>query len=101
MSTPKLAIQVVMEAKSGKEAEVQKMLAEIQAFSKEEPGTLQWYGTQNGSTFGIFDTFADEAGRDAHLNGKGAALLMSKANSGEVFAKPLVLNKLNLTGAKV
>jgi len=99
MSTPKLALHVLMEAKAGKEAEVQKMLDDILAFSRDEPGTLQWYAVRDGHIFGIFDTFADETGRNAHLNGKGAALLMSKAN--ELFTKPPQINKFTLSGVKI
>jgi quinol monooxygenase YgiN len=53
-----------------------------------EPGTISWYAIQEGpSSFAIFDTFDDEAGRDAHLNGKVAAALMEKINAGDMFAK--------------
>jgi len=99
MATPKLALHVLLEAKAGKEAEVQQMLDQILAYSKDEPGTLQWFSSHNGSTFGIFDTFADEDGRNAHLNGKGASLLVSR--SGDLLTKPPAINKLNIAGVKL
>ena len=51
-------------------------------------GTISWFAIQEGlSSFAIFDTFDDEAGRNAHLNGKVAAALMEKAKAGDLFAK--------------
>ncbi len=50
------------------------------------------------STFGIFDTFNDEAGREAHLNGKIAAALMK--NASELLAKPPVIEKVELLAVK-
>ena len=100
MSAPKLALIVLLEAKAGKEAELQKILdIELLALSKDEPGTLQWFGSNNGNTFAIFDTFADEAGRNAHLNGKASALLMSRAD--ELLAKPPQITKYNIGGYKL
>ena len=53
-----------------------------------EPGTISWFAIQEGpSRFAIFDTFDDEAGREAHLNGKVAAALMEKAKAGDLFDK--------------
>jgi hypothetical protein len=53
-----------------------------------EAGTISWFAIQEGpSRFAIFDTFDDEAGRDAHLNGKVAAASMGKAKTGDLFAK--------------
>jgi hypothetical protein len=52
------------------------------------------------SSFAIFDTFDDEAGRDAHLNGKVAAALMEKAKAGDLFAKAPDIHKLEILAAK-
>ena len=66
-----------------------------------EPGTISWYAIQEGpSSFAIFDTFDDEAGRDAHLNGKVAAGLMEKAAAGEMFAKTPEIHKLEIIADK-
>jgi hypothetical protein len=53
------------------------------------------------SSFAIFDTFDDEAGRNAHLNGKVAASLMEKANSGDLFAKMPEIHKLDILADKL
>src|SRR6266576_161476 len=74
------ALWVVLEAKPGKEAEVEKFLQAGQGLVEAEPKTVSWFAIQIGpSTYGIFDTFADDSGRDAHLNGKVAQALIAKA----------------------
>jgi quinol monooxygenase YgiN len=71
-------------------------LAPVQA----ESGTVAWFGLQTGpSSFAIFDAFPDEAGRNAHLNGKVAAALMEKAD--ELFASPPRITKLDVLAAKL
>ena len=98
-SKAKLALWVMLEAKPGKEQEVETFLKSGLALVDEEPGTLTWYAIRlGGPAFGIFDTFADEAGRDAHLAGKVAAALMQKA--GDLLAKPPSIEKVNLIAAK-
>ena len=96
----KCALFVMLEAKPGKEQEVENFLREGLTLVEQEPGTVTWYGIRLGpSAFGIFDTFADEAGREAHLNGKVAAALMEKA--GELLAKPPKIEKLEVLTAKI
>jgi len=96
----KVALLVRLEAKPGKEAELEKFLRSALPLVMDEPETAQWYGIRLGtSTFGIFDTFAQESGRDAHLNGRVAAALMAKA--GELLAKPPVIEKWDVLEAKV
>ena len=69
----KLALYVPLEAKPGKEKEVAEFLKSALPLVDAEPGTISWFAIQNGpSSFAIFDTFNDEAGRNAHLNGKVA-----------------------------
>ena len=66
-----VGLLVRLEAKPGKEAEVESFLRGGLALVQAEPGTAAWFALRIGpSTFGIFDTFADEAGRQAHLSGK-------------------------------
>ena len=56
---------------------------------QEEPKTTAWFGIRLGeSTFGIFDVFPDEEGREAHLSGRVAAALME--NVGELFREPTI-----------
>src|SRR4030081_2463286 len=82
----KLALYVPLEAKPGKEKEVAEFLKSALPLVNAEPGTVTWFAIQEGpSSFAIFDTFDDEAGREAHLNGKVAAALMGKAKGGGLF----------------
>ena len=65
-------------------------------------GTVSWFAIQEGpSSFAIFDTFDDEAGRNAHLNGNVAAALMEKAKVGDLFAKPPEIYKLEILADKL
>ena len=59
----RVAIWAQLEAKPGKEKEVEEFLKSAQPLAEREPGTLSWYAIKMGpSTYGIFDTFADENG---------------------------------------
>ena len=76
----KQAIYVELKAKSGKEEEVATFLKSAQVLVEQEPDTMTWFAVRyDQSTFAIFDAFNDEAGRQAHLNGKVAAALMTRA----------------------
>jgi quinol monooxygenase YgiN len=71
---------VKLVAKPGKETEVEELLKSGLAFVNDEPLTVSWYAVKfSDNTFGIFDTFSSDEGRDAHLNGKLAAALMASA----------------------
>ena len=81
----KLAIWVMLKAKPGKEAEVEAFLKQGAVMSKDEPKTVNWYGVKVApGMYGVFDTFDDEAGREAHLTGEIAKALT--ANAAELFA---------------
>jgi len=96
----KVALFVRLEAKPGKENEVERFLLSGLPLVEEEPATTVWFGIRLGpSTFGIFDAFPDEAGRQAHLSGKVAAALM--ANAAELFAEPPSIEKVDVLAAKV
>src|SRR2546425_10811343 len=96
----KLALFVRLEAKPGKEADVESFLRGGLPIVQDEPATLAWFGIRLGpTTFGIFDAFADEAGRQAHLSVKVAAALMAKAP--ELLAKPPVIEKVDVLVAKL
>jgi quinol monooxygenase YgiN len=78
MST--VALLVVLEAKTGQEAELASFLASALPLVQDEPQTAAWFAVRLGpSRFAIFDTFPDEAGREAHLAGRVAAALMERA----------------------
>jgi quinol monooxygenase YgiN len=106
MSTPQaakrsahFALLATLEAKPGKEQEVASFLQSALPLVNEEPGTLTWYAIKLGpSTFGIFDTFSDDAGRTAHLTGKVAAALMQKAP--DLFSTAPDIKKLEVLAAK-
>ena len=94
------ALYVRLEAKPGKEAAVAQFLEGGLPIVEEEPGTITWYALKLGpSTFGIFDTFADDAGRDAHLAGRVAAALMAQAS--ELLSSPPKIDKVDILAAKI
>ncbi|MDH6153493.1 MULTISPECIES: putative quinol monooxygenase [Paraburkholderia] len=96
----KLALYVRLEAKPGKEKEVEAFLLGALPLVEQEPATAAWFGLKLGpSTYAIFDAFDDEAGRDAHLTGKVAAALMEKA--GELFASPPSIVKVDVLAARL
>lgn len=96
----KVALFVRLEAKPGKEAEVQAFLESGLPLVQEEPATTAWFGLRLGpATFGIFDAFPDESGRDAHLSGRVAAALMAKAP--ELLAQPPSIEKVDVLAAKL
>ena len=96
----KLALFVRLEAKPGKEADVESFLRGGLPIVQDEPATIAWFGIRLGpTTFGIFDAFSDEAGRQAHLSGQVAAALMAKAP--ELLAKPPVIEKVDVLAAKL
>ncbi len=80
MASVNVALYVRLEAKEGKEDEVAQFLAGALPLAEDEPDTTAWFAIQMGpSTFGIFDVFPDDSGRQTHLNGPIAAALMEKA----------------------
>ncbi|HXX56893.1 MAG TPA: antibiotic biosynthesis monooxygenase [Thermodesulfovibrionales bacterium] len=96
----KVALFVRLEAKPGKEADVETFLRGGLPIVQEEPATTAWFAIRLGpTTFGIFDAFPDEAGRQAHLSGRVAAALMAKAP--ELLAQPPVIEKVDVLAAKL
>jgi quinol monooxygenase YgiN len=95
----KFALLARVEAKPGKENEVLSFLKNALPLANAEPDTIRWYALQLGpSTFGIFDTFETEQGRQAHLDGKIAEALM--ANATELLATDPVIEKVELLAIK-
>lgn len=96
----KLGILAVLEAKPGKEREVENFLKAALPMAEGERQTVSWYALKLGpTTFGIFDTFADESGRDAHLSGDIAKALFARAH--ELLAKPPAIDQPEIIAAKV
>jgi quinol monooxygenase YgiN len=95
----KFALLARVEAKPGKENEVAEFLRSALPLAVGEPATVRWYALQlNENTFGVFDTFATEDGRTAHLQGQIAAALM--ANASTLFAKDPVIEFVDLLAVK-
>ena len=94
------ALLVRLQAKPGKEAAVAEFLEGALPIVEQEPATVTWFAIKLGpSTFGIFDTFPDDAGRQAHLEGKVAAALMARAP--ELFASAPTIEKVDILAAKL
>jgi len=94
-----VGLWVRLEAKPGKEAAVTEFLRSGLKLVLQEPKTLTWYAIQlNPSTFGIFDTFSDDSGRDAHLTGRVAEALMAKAP--DLLAKSPSIEKIDILASK-
>jgi quinol monooxygenase YgiN len=95
-----LSLFARLEAKPGKEKEVAAFLEQGLQLANQETTTPVWFALRLGpTTFGIFDAFKDEAGRQAHLSGPIAKALMAKAP--ELLASPPVIDKLEVLGAKL
>lgn len=95
----KFALLARLEAKAGKEETVEEFLKSALPMAEDEKDTISWYALRIGpSTFGIFDTFNDEEGREAHLKGKIADALMQHAD--DLLSAPPVIEKVELIAAK-
>jgi quinol monooxygenase YgiN len=94
-----LAILAQLEARPGKEAELEAFLKSALPLAQAEQQTTTWYALKlSPSKFAIFDTFPDAAGRDAHLNGEIAKALFAKAD--ELLAKPPVIDQPEILAVK-
>ena len=95
-----VALLARLEAKPGKEAAVADLLKSALPLANAEPATTVWFALRIGpSTFGIFDAFADDAGRQAHLAGQIAAALMARAP--ELLAQPPTIEQVDVLAAKL
>jgi quinol monooxygenase YgiN len=95
----RFALYGELKAKPGKEAEVEAFLKQGAEMAKQEKGTVTWYALkEDDGAYGIFDTFEDEAGREAHLNGDIAKALMAKA--ADLFSEPPKIHKIDILAEK-
>jgi quinol monooxygenase YgiN len=95
-----VALWVRLEAKPGKEKDVEAFLRSGLPLAQAEPATTAWFALRLGpSTFGIFDAFPDDSGRNAHLAGPIAAALMAKAQ--DLLAKPPAIENVDVLAAKL
>lgn len=94
------ALYVQLEAKPGMEQEVANFLSSARSMVDDEPETTAWFAIRMGnSTFGIFDAFANEHGREAHLQGKLAKQLMSRAS--QLFVKQPEIRRVDVLADKL
>ena len=94
------ALLARLEAKPGKEDQVEQFLRSALPLAEAEPGTRTWFALRFGpSSFGIYDTFDTEAGRQAHLDGPIAAALMERA--GDLLAAPPQIDRVDLLASKL
>ncbi len=93
-----LGLFTTLKAKEGKGLEVLNFIKEAVNLARKEEKTITWYSFRiDSSTFGIFDTFENESGRDAHLSGKIASELMSRAS--ELLSEPPTIKKVEILSA--
>lgn len=89
-----------LEAKPGKEEAVAQFLTSALPLIQAEQGTTAWFGLRLGpATFGIFDAFPDEAGRQAHMTGQVAAIL--RATWSDLLASPPRIERVDILAAKL
>ena len=94
-----LAILALLEAKPGKEEELEAFLKSALPMAEAEPGTTTWFALKiGGGRYGIFDTFPGRSERDAHIGGPIAKALFSRAE--ELLAKPPQIEQPEVLAAK-
>lgn len=94
-----VAILALLEARPGREEEVEAFLTSALSLARAEPGTITWYALKLGtSRFAIFDTFADQSGRAAHLTGEIAQALLARAD--ELFTVPPEIEQAGILAVK-
>jgi quinol monooxygenase YgiN len=95
-----VALFARLEAKPGKEAAVEQFLQQGLSMANAEATTPIWFALRLGpKTFGVFDAFANESGRQAHLKGPIAQALMGLAS--ELFSEPPTIEPIDILGAKL
>jgi quinol monooxygenase YgiN len=96
---PRFALYGELKPKPGKEADVEAFLKQGAEMARKERGTITWYAIkEDDGSYGIFDTFEDVGGRNAHLNGDIAKALMAKAT--ELFSEPPKIHKIEILAEK-
>lgn len=95
-----VGLLVTLEAKPGKESYLARLLEGALPLVEQEPATTTWFAVQSGpSEFAIFDTFADDAGRDAHLAGQVAAALVE--NAPDLLASQPSIERVDVLASKL
>jgi len=97
--TARLGILATLQAQPGKEEQLAALIAGARTMVEQEAGTLSWYAFRiSFDTFGIFDTFADNEGREAHLAGAVAQALTDVAD--ELLATPPRIEPVDVLAVK-
>jgi len=95
-----VGLLATLKAKPGKEETLAEFLRGALPLAQAEQDTTAWFAIQlDESTFGIFDVFPDQAGRQAHLDGPIAAALMGKAD--ELLSSPPEIKPIDILAAKL
>ena len=95
----KQALWVMLKAIPGKESDVEAFLNQGASMAEDESQTVTWYGLKMApGMYGVFDTFDDEAGRDAHLSGEIAKALTE--NWSALFSNELKIERMEILASK-
>ena len=95
----KLGLLAMLEAKPGRGDDLARFLESGRALAVAEEGTVTWYAFKIGDTsYGIFDTFETEDGRQAHINGEIAKALAEVA--GDLLATAPDIRPIDLVAVK-
>lgn len=99
MASEHKALLARLHAKPGKVDELRDFLEGALPLAEDEEDTIKWYALQlDETTFGIFDTFADDEGRKAHIEGDIAEALFARAD--ELLEEPPVIEHVEILAAK-
>lgn len=96
------AFYIEIEARPGKEAEVETMLRDIRDCVEDEPATGPWYAVRHSETkFAIFETFPNLAGRQAHIDGGGGDIFRDVRRMNAILVRPAHVRKVDVLLSKM
>jgi len=97
--TVTLGILALLEAKAGKGDDLAAFLKAGRELAAAEEGTITWYAFKiNDTSYGIFDTFATDDARTAHINGQIPAALAEV--SADLLAREPEIRPVNVLAVK-
>ena len=97
--TVKLGLLALLEAKPGRGADLASFLESGRALAVAEAGTVTWYAFRISDTsYGIFDSFETEEGRQAHINGEIPKALAAVA--ADLLAKDPDIRPIDILAVK-
>lgn len=95
-----VGLLVTVKAKPGREDDVASFLEGALPLAQQENDTTAWFAIKiDDSTFGVFDVFPSDEGRQAHLNGPIAAALMEQAE--DLLSEPPDIKPIDVLAAKL